>query len=387
MFRLLTNGKRAPDVSTGIHCDRENFDPKTRTIKNDPVNSARLRTLEAAVQRIFKDRELTGRSLNAKVIRDIALGLRGHNEPLPTVIEGIRRYLERHEKRVAIQDLADGSMKRYRTYADILECFFTLQSGYGKDTNFNELKPALEHHLVYDYLKAKRGYSHNYALKIFQFMRSIIEYAVAEEWADRNPIRHVKIRKYHKDPVALTMADLERLRDFTFAEPHANQVRDVFLFCCYSGLAFVDVATLSRHSLTTISDVPCILKSRTKSGVQAFVPLFPEASAILDRYAQHEACRMKGLLLPVLSNPKMNKWLKIIGNTVGIKESLHTHLARKTFTMYSEELGFSLSEMAVMMGLKNVTMLEDHYYQRRREPVITRFKNIFRPDSDQQQAG
>jgi site-specific recombinase XerD len=86
---------------------------------------------------------------------------------------------------------------------------------------------------------------------------------------------------------------------------------------------------------------------------------------------------MKGLLLPVMTNQKMNGWLKIIGHMAQIKQKLHMHLGRKSFTTYAEELGFTLNDMATMLGHTSQTMTEAFYYQRRREPVVTKFKEIF----------
>ncbi|WP_138990806.1 site-specific integrase [Larkinella sp. C7] len=376
-LRVVVNGKRATDKSTGIKATAATFDPQTRTLLNDPTNTARLRTLESNIQRIFKDRELSDRSLDPTIIRDIALGLRGHDEQTPTVVEAIALYSQWHEQRFNTKEVSNGTIKRYRTYHSVLERFFTLYPNYGKNFKFSQLTPALQYHLVDGYLKSEKKYCHNYALKIFQFFRGILEYAIAHEWADRNPIRHVRIRKYYKDPVTLTMAELEKLKTYQFVEAKANEVRDVFLFCCYTGLAYVDVAELSTKDLATVNGVQSILKKRHKSGQQAFIPLFPDARVILDRYQQNEMCCMRNVLLPVMSNQKMNKWLKIIGNIAGIKESLHTHLARKTFTMYSEELGFTLDEMAVMMGHANPTMTRKHYHAKRATPVVRRFQTLF----------
>jgi integrase len=386
VFRVVVNGKRSTNKSTGIKAKAVDFDSKTLTIRNDHANSTRLQILNSEIQRIFKDREIAGRPLDPTVIRDIALGLRSpFDEQTPTVIEAMKRYLDWHEQRHLNKDLRLLSLKRYRAYIKTLTAFFSLRPGYGPNVRFNQLTPALEHHLVTDFLKGERRYCHEYAVKIFSFFRQLLEYAIAHEWADRNPIKHVRLKKQRKAPVSLSMDDVKRLQSFQFVEQHANQVRDVFLLCCYTGLAYTDVASLTKDHLATIKEVPCILKNRDKSGVQSFTPLFPEAQAILDKYSQHEGCRLKGVLVPVLSNQKMNSWLKVIGNTVGIKEPLHTHLGRRTFTMYSEELGFTLSEMAVMMGHTNQSMTESHYYQQRREPVIKRFKEIFKnpnPDSN-----
>ena len=380
-YRVIVNGQSSSDRTTGIKVKSGEFNNEAVEIKKNPSGTIRLNQLKANILRVFTERDLTGRSLEPDLIRDIALGLRGHDSTIPSLIEGIELYLQQKELLLG-NGLALGSLKRYRGYRNLLVRFVTIT--YGPKAPFDQLKPALEHDLL-SYLKGNRGFSHNYSLKVFQFLKTILEYAVSHEWAERNVLRTARLRKYHKPVETLTMDDLARLKGMNFVEPNAAMVRDVFLFCCYTGMAYVDVAGLSAHHIVTVNEVRCVLKDRQKSGIQAFTPLFPDAQVILDTYANNELCVMKGVLLPVLSNQKMNNWLKVIGNLTGIKEPLHTHLARKTFTMYAEELGFSLNDMATMLGHTHTAMTEKHYYQRRREPVISKFKSIFvNPDSSRQ---
>lgn len=381
-FRVLINGKASVERTTGIKAHSNDFDNETLQIKGNPDDSARLISFKADVMRVFTERCISGRSLDPAVIRDIALGLRGHDSTIPHVVEAIKLYLRQKEQLLG-NGLTKSSIARYQGYTTILERFFV--TTYGPGIQFADLKPVLEHNLL-NYLKGKRGFSHNYALKIFQFLKTILEYAVSHEWADRNVLRTARIRKYTKPPVTLTLTDLAKLKAMSLAEPNAVLVRDVFLFCCYTGMAYADVSDLRAYHIVTVNDVKCVLKDRQKSGVQAFTPLFPEAQALLDKYATNELCIIKGVLLPVLSNQKMNQWLKVIGNLAGIKETLHTHMGRKTFTTYAEELGFSLNDMATMLGHTHTSMTEKHYYQRRREPVISKFKSIFINSDSERQA-
>lgn len=381
-YRIIANRQPPIDASTGIKVVCENFDRKTGVITGDPNATARLAHFKSEVERVFTERCLLGEKIDARIIRDIVLGRRNHKLAIPTVIEGIRQYQQMKETQLG-HGLTLLSVRRYRQYSDILERFFTITEDYGKTIDFNDLKPALEYHL-FQYLKVTKAYTHNYASKIFQYQKTILEYAVAHGWADRNVLRAVRLRKERKPVVTLTMTEIRKLQSMTFDDPSATLVRDMFLMACFSGMAYVDLATLRAHHIVEVNGVKCFVKERQKSGVQAFVPVFPEAQALLDKYSRNEMCVMKGLLLPVLTNQKMNGWLKIIGHMAQIKQKLHMHLGRKSFTTYAEELGFTLNDMATMLGHTSQTMTEAFYYQRRREPVVTKFKEIFiNPNADQ----
>ncbi|QJW89231.1 integrase catalytic domain-containing protein [Spirosoma taeanense] len=376
-FRVRCCGKNSPFKSLGIKLKPNEFNSKTLQITGDPYNTARLVDLKASILKVFKERVLTGRSLDPTLIRDIALGLRAHDEQTPTIIEAITRWIEQKAKLLG-NGLSLSSLKQYQRYGRIISEFVT--NTYGKDATLDTLKPAVQHELLV-YMKGDRKTGHNYAIKTIQFLKAILDYAVAYEWCDRNVLQSVRLNKQRKEVRTLTMNDLETVKNTHFVETTLNEVRDVFLFCCYTGLAYTDVASLSKDYLITVDEIQCILKDRNKSGQQSFVPLFPEAKAILEKYRYHPICRLKGILLPVLSNQKMNKWLKVIGNVAGIKEPLHTHLARKTFTMFAEERGFKLDQTSIMMGHSRTYMTEQHYYKGRRETVIKEFKKIQQNDS------
>ncbi|QHV99298.1 site-specific integrase [Spirosoma endbachense] len=378
-FRVRCCGKNSPFKSLGIKLKPSQFNSKTLHIAGDPYNTARVVDLKASILKVFKERELTGRSLDPTLIRDIALGLRGHDDYTPTIIEAITRWTEQKAKLLG-NGLSLSSLKQYQRYGRIISEFVTIN--YGKDASLDTLKPAVQHDLLV-YMKGDRKSGHNYAIKTIQFLKAILDYAVAYEWCDRNVLQSVRLNKQRKEVRTLTMVDLEKVKQTHFVETTLNEVRDIFLFCCYTGLAYTDVASLTKDYLITVDDIQCILKDRKKSGQQSFVPLFPEALAILDKYRYHPICRLKGVLLPVLSNQKMNKWLKVIGNVAGIKETLHTHLARKTFTMFADERGFKLDQTAIMMGHSHAYMTEQHYYKGRRETVIKEFKRI-QNDQNQQ---
>lgn len=380
--RITINGKRA-QWSTRIKSTKAAFDTKTHVIKGDTIDTARLQALKTDITRIFKDRELTGRSLDPLVIRDIAMGLRGHDEVVPTVIEAIDRFHQRQEDRIGKNGLTLNSIKRYRSYRQILTVFFTVQ--YGPKIQLHQLKPAVGIELI-DYLKGPKAYCHNYCVKILDYMKSILEHAVSYEWTDRNVLKTTKIRKFKKEVKLLSMDDLSRLQETKLVGVTLNLVKDMFLLSCYTGLAYADMIQLNRGHLVQVNGFDCILIERQKSAQQAFVPIFPAARQILDKYQHHERCIMENRLIPYISNQKANQWLKVIGHAAGIKEVLHTHMGRKTFTMYAEELGFTLNDTATMLGHSTATMTENHYFKHRREPIIRKLQSMYGGQDKDQKA-
>lgn len=358
-------------LSTGIYVEPGNFVRETLTITGDPSSTHRIRQLQADIQRVFLEQETMGRTTHPDEVMKIVLGIRSRK--CPTIQDAIRLFVEAKKELIGT-DIQERTFQRYEQYQNILLAFFTTK--YGANTDILDLKPVLKDHLL-KYCKVEKQYVHNYFLKIFGFLRSILDYAVAYEWTDRNVLKHIRLRKEKTDPRVLSMEEIKKLQALSFDNQTLTHVRDCFLFSCYTGLAYTDMANLRKEHLINVNGIKAILQSRQKSGVQAFIPLFPDAIALLKKYETHEICVMKGVLLPAISNPQMNSWLKIIGQTAGITERLHTHIARKTFTLYAEELGFTLTETATMMGHTNASMTESTYYKRRKDPVIKRFKEIF----------
>src|SRR5690606_2809815 len=110
-----------------------------------------------------------------------------------------------------------------------------------------------------------------------------------------------------------------------------EQVKDIFLFCCYTGLAYADVEKLSDDDIVLGMDgKPWIKTRRRKTNTKSSIPLLPTAQAILEKYADHPQVLSRQKLLPVLSNQKSNAYLKEIADMCGIHKNLTTHLARHT---------------------------------------------------------
>src|SRR5690606_21762938 len=135
-----------------------------------------------------------------------------------------------------------------------------------------------------------------------------------------------------------------------------------FIFCCYTGLAFIDIQKLNADSI--VKDIDgnlCIHAKRTKTKTKLVIPLLPSAVAILKRYQDHPRVLNGECVLPVLSNQKSNAYLKEIALLCGIKKNLTTHIARHTFaTTVTLTNGVPLETVGKMLGHKNLRTTQ-HY--------------------------
>jgi site-specific recombinase XerD len=147
-----------------------------------------------------------------------------------------------------------------------------------------------------------------------------------------------------------------------FKVERISQVRDIFLFSCYTGLAYIDVKTLIKNNMVIgIDGKHWIHTFRTKTDTPSNIPLLPQALAIIEKYKTHPQVINEAALLPVASNQKMNAYLKEIADLCGITKELTFHTARHTFaTTVTLSNGIPIESVSKMLGHKNLRTTQ-HY--------------------------
>ena len=141
-----------------------------------------------------------------------------------------------------------------------------------------------------------------------------------------------------------------------------SNVRDIFVFCCYTGLAYIDAKQLKRSEIVKGFDgEQWIMKNRQKTESASRIPLLPTALTILENYKEDALCKVKGVVLPVLTNQKMNEYLKEIAERCDIEKLLTFHVARHTFaTTVTLSNGVPMETVSKMLGHKNLRQTQ-HY--------------------------
>ena len=311
-----------------------------------------LDAISANILRIQRDLELDKKEVSAQIILNRYLGKEQSDRH--TLMEVFRAHNEKCRALSGIS-LAPGTVIRYETSLRLTEAF--LRTTYKKEDCYLD---EITHQFVEDYdfyLRTVRRCCHNTTTKYLLNFKKIIRIALAKGWMKKDPFAHIR---FHLDPVErefLEKQELKAMLNKAISIPRLAQVRDIFCFCCLTGLAFTDVQQLkAEHLVADIHGKIWIRKARQKTKNMCNIPLLDEAQKIIDRYRDHPYCQTHGVLLPVCSNQKMNSYLKELADICGIRKNLSTHCARHTFATLTLASGATIDNVAKMLGHANVNM-------------------------------
>jgi site-specific recombinase XerD len=223
----------------------------------------------------------------------------------------------------------------------------------------------LDYKFITDYefwLKVTRKCNHNSAIKYLSNFRKVVNICVQNGWLEKDPFAGFKMAKKQVERQFLTAEEIKSIHDKHFSMERLAQVRDIFLFCCYTRLAYVDIQKLTRDEIVTgVDGEKWIFTHREKTESVSKIPLLQPALEILERYKGNQECIIKNKVLPVPTNQKMNAYLKEIADVCGIKKYLTTHLARHTFaTTVTLTNGVPMETVSKMLGHRNLRTTQ-HY--------------------------
>lgn len=240
---------------------------------------------------------------------------------------------ENHNKEIlglVPTEYAIGTYERFVTAKSHVRDFISFKYGTA-DIEFRELN--FEFVKDYElYLKTVRKISNNTALKYIANFKKIVLRAIDKEIIITDPFKKFKSRKTKILKKPLDSSELASLENHTFSVDRLAAVRDIFVFQCYTGLAYIDAYNLKKSDIRMgIDGELWIITQRQKTDSPINIPLLPQALRIVERYKQHPLCLQRGSVLPVVSNQKMNAYLKEIADICGIMSPLNTHKARRTF--------------------------------------------------------
>jgi len=202
------------------------------------------------------------------------------------------------------------------------------------------------------FLKIQQVGNHNTVMKYAVNFKKITRMAYANNWIKRDPFFHWKAQWRRTEREFLNDYELNLLLEKEFKIQRLSMVRDIFLFSCFTGLAYVDVARLSRdHLVFGLDGQKWIKINRAKTDTRSSIPVLPPALKILAKYTLHPDTIRNGRLLPVISNQKSNAYLKEIATICGIEKNLSFHLARHTFaTTVTLSNGIPIESVSKMLG-------------------------------------
>jgi site-specific recombinase XerD len=212
------------------------------------------------------------------------------------------------------------------------------------------------------YLKTERNCGHNTTAKYINNFKKIVRIAIANGWIKSDPFSNHRMSLKKVDRGFLTEIEIDIIKKKDIPVDRLNYVRDIFLFACYTGLAYSDLKKLSKKNLVTGKNgVLWIHTKRTKTDNECHIPVISAAKEILTRYSFHPYCIENDVLLPVYSNQKTNAYLKEIATICGIDKNLSSHLARHTFaTTITLNNNVPIESVSKMLGHSSINMTKTY---------------------------
>lgn len=302
---------------------------------------------------ILKD---SGKLINVEALKNLYFGI---TEKQFSIVETYD-YHNSQMKELIGKDYAAGTYERFQTSKKHTVEFLT--HNYKKS---DALLSEVDHKFINDYmhyLKVNRNISHNTATKYLTNFKKIVLLAFKNGWIKSNPFLNYKFKLAEIERDFLTKEELQSIADKNYQNSRLEAVADMFLFCCYTGLAFVDVQKLSLNHITTdIKGNKVIKLLRTKTDTKSVILIIDRAQEIINKYANHKKPGSKDKLLPVNTNQIMNSYLKEIATLCNIEKNLTMHVARHTFaTTVALQNGLPIESVSKALGHTNIKTTQ-HY--------------------------
>lgn len=258
------------------------------------------------------------------------------------------------------KNVAYATYQRYKTSRKHFTSFL-LDTYNTRSLRISKLK---RHHLesYYSYLIREKEVGHNHAIKHLQIFKTLVIRAVDNGWLKSNPYARFPLSKHPVEREFLSMEEIQRISKLELSIPRLSKVRDLFLFACFTGLAFIDVKTLKRSEILMTPDGTWWIKTlRQKTKVRSTIPLLDLPLSIIHRYCNLEEKLPEDKIFKVSSNQKVNSYLKEIADFAGIHKNLTFHIARHTFaTTITLQHGIPIESVSKMLGHTNIKTTQ-HY--------------------------
>lgn len=352
-MRITVNGKRAEfSIKREIEVSKWNS-AAGQMAGNSEIAKSINQYLAYWRQLAYNAQEALIKENNVISAQSIKNQMTGSTMSNKTLLEAFSFHNQRLQERIGI-DHAPATLTRYKTTKDHVQEFILAQFG-TSDIYLAQLSTSFAadfyHHLI-----TVRKCNSNTSAKYVKNMKRIIRVAMINGWLDKDPFIGFSPSVKPVDRGYLTMEELERIESKKMVSPRLEQVKDLFIFACYTGLAYIDVSKLKPENISKgINGYLWINTHRQKTNIPSNIPLLDRAAAIIEKYRNHPQAVTSGRLLPMLSNQKMNAYLKEIGDVCGITKNLTFHLARHTFaTTITLANGVAIESVSSMLGHTNI---------------------------------
>jgi integrase len=368
----ITYNLTRKEFSTGLFINPTNWISKQQLVKppepDSEIINSQLSLIKTKINKAFLMLQMKEINFTIEHIYSLYKGEKSVREY--SLVEFFERYLKRLKTLVGIDIKQVTWNKNYYVKEDLKR--FIKWKYKTIDFPLKKIEPNLLTELDY-YFKTEKKIKQVTINKKIQSFRKIIKVAFAENYLDKDPFILYKTKTVKIDVVFLSPEELKKLEEHEFSQPRLQFVKDLFVFCCYTGLPYRELMDLKPSNIINGFDGNLWIKmKRKKTAKELSIPLLPKAIEILEKYGNNNE------VFPKISNQRYNSYLKEIGDLVGIEKKLTTHMARRTFAstvlLYNDVPMEIVSEL---LGHSSMKITQDSYgkvVQKRISSEIERLK-------------
>lgn len=353
--RITIDGKRTeislqrstPEALWDQHAQKLKGKGELQKTVNAFLDLTKANLLKVYNQLLAEDRFITANLIKQKLL--------GKGDPMrKTICDAFDYHNLKMADMVKVSKISPKTLLRYEITKNKVVAYMERKFKLS-DMPLHELRMAFitefEHHLLtVDKIQS------NTAHKYIKNLKKIMNMAVGLDWIPSNPFNLFKCTYISTDREILNEEELNTIRLKEISVQRLAEVRDVFVFCCYTGFAYSDVYQFQHDAVIVGLDKEYWLSTnRQKTGTRESVPLLPIPLQIIEKYKDDEYCIKSNKLLPVNSNQRYNSYLKELADICGIKKHLTTHIARHTFaTTVTLANGVPIETVSSMLGHKSI---------------------------------
>lgn len=357
--RVTIDGKRF-EFSLKRSCSPSKWNKHSGQVIGNTERARELNTyIHSSVRKVYEGQNefiRSGVPVNAYALKSKL----SQEEEKARMLVSIFKHHKKEMESLVGKEYSPLTLKRYQTSLNHVIEFMQFKYGFS-DININQL----DHAFITDfnfYLRTQKKCNNNSTVKYINNFKKIIRQCINNAWLNKDPFIQLKLKIKVVDREFLSEQELQVLMDKEFSIERINMVKDLFLFSCYTGLAYVDAKNLTFDNLVMgIDGNLWIHTHRKKTDTPSHIPLLPPAKAIIEKYKQHPKAVNNTLLLPLLSNQKMNAYLKEVADLCGITKNLTFHIARHTFaTTVTLSNSVPIESVSKMLGHKSIRTTQ-HY--------------------------
>lgn len=349
MLRIYLNNERLSLGSTGISVKSSQWDKEKERIKGRTTEALntnlQLDNIASGLQSIFRRIEMS----DVVSLERIKSEFLGKKEEIDTLMQ----LFEKHNGDVAKQvgvSVGKATLQKYnvckRHFSEFVEKQYKRS-----DLKLTELTYVVIREFDL-YLRTEAGQNPNTATKTMKTFKTITLLGQKMGVLLHDPFMN---HRFHIEPVNrgfLTDEEILLIANKDLGISRLELVRDIFIFSCFTGLAYIDVSNLTPDHIVTLGEKQWIMTQRQKTSVETNVLLLDIPKAIIAKYGGKTY--RNGKLFPMLTNQKTNSYLKEIADICGIKKNLTFHLARHTFATMSLSKGVPMESVSKMLGHTNI---------------------------------